>query len=205
MFGFQDFFHLGAISKEQRGLNIITMDEFLEREVITGKLFDIETNKVMYPPWGNGIRLFESGKGTNHLSWIWYYLREVGHVPEWNPLKCALAIPASTSPDSVKKLKTEWSDDSSDWPELSDFIGNPTPVNASLSERMKEMLASKDDLCIYDKALQQMKLIHLKVDYKVRFLTNFYAFLFYEVRYCWVYHRTLFCTTCCQRTSSNLY
>ena len=71
-------------------------------------------------------------------------------------------------------------------PTLEEFNSNPTPVDATLAERMREMVADKqgdDDakLCIYDKPFQQAKLIHLKYDDETdtRFLTHFYAFIFF--------------------------
>jgi hypothetical protein len=64
-------------------------------------------------------------------------------------------------------------------PKLDEFNGNPTPVNASLAERMREMLADRENLCIYDKPLQDEKVIHLKVEGGVRLLTHFYAFIFF--------------------------
>jgi len=64
-------------------------------------------------------------------------------------------------------------------PTLEEFNGNPTPVNATMAERMREMLADRKNLCIYDKPLQEEKLIHLKVEKGTRLLTHFYAFIFF--------------------------
>jgi len=63
-------------------------------------------------------------------------------------------------------------------PTLEEFNGHPTAVNASIAERMREMLADREDLCIYDGSMQGSKLIHLKVVNKpkeVRLLTHFYG------------------------------
>ncbi len=166
-FGFNDFFHLDAISIEHKGFKVITMEEFLTRVGTTGEL------QGMYPP-------------ANQTSWsgntdgLWDYLRTVGYTPEWDPWKCALAIPASTDPQSVVELNTTLQSimDGSygkPKPTLQEFNGNPTPVNASLAERMREMLADRSQLCIYDKPLQETKLIHLKIEKDVRLLTHFYG------------------------------
>jgi hypothetical protein len=64
-------------------------------------------------------------------------------------------------------------------PKLEEFNGHPTAVNATMAERMREMLADRENLCIYDKPLQEAKLIHLKVEKGVRLLTHFYAFIFF--------------------------
>ena len=166
-FGFNDFFHLDAISIEHKGFKVITMEEFLTKVGTTGELQGI------YPP-------------ANQTNWsgnangLWDYLRTVGYTPEWDPWKCALAIPASTDPQSVVEMNTTLQSimDGSygkPKPTLQEFNGNPTPVNASLAERMREMLADRSELCIYDKPLQETKLIHLKIEKDVRLLTHFYG------------------------------
>ena len=166
-FGFNDFFHLDAISIEHKGFKVITMEEFLTRVGTTGELNGI------YPP-------------ANQTNWsgnangLWDYLRTVGYTPEWDPWVCALAIPASTESQSVVELNTTLQSimDGSygkPKPTLEEFNGNPTPVNASMAERMREMLADRSQLCIYDKPLQETKLIHLKIEKDVRLLTHFYG------------------------------
>jgi hypothetical protein len=58
-----------------------------------------------------------------------------------------------------------------------------TPVNASLHDRMAEMLIGRD-LCIYETSFQKERSVHLKCTYQppepVRFLVHFYAFVFFE-------------------------
>ena len=44
-----------------------------------------------------------------------------------------------------------------------------------MAERMREMLADREQLCIYDKPLQEANVIHLKVHAGVRLLTHFYG------------------------------
>jgi hypothetical protein len=168
-FGFNDFFHLDAISIEHKGFKVITMEEFLTRVAMKGKLHGI------YPP---ANRTNWSGNSEG----LWSYLRNVGYTPEWDPWDCALAIPASTDQQSVVELNATLQSimDGSygkPKPTLEEFNGNPTPVNASLSERMREMLADRSKLCIYDKQLQETKLIHLKIEKDVRLLTHFYGML----------------------------
>ena len=187
-FGFKDFFHLDAISAEHKGFNVITMDEFLDREAKQGKMVEYNdsgtknNNQALYPPtWDE-----------DDTEPLFDYLRKIGNTPEgWEPSDCALAIPSSTEPEAVEELKTTLKSimDGSygkPRPTLEEFNSNPTPVDATLAERMREMVADKqgDDeakLCIYDKPFQQAKLIHLKYDDETdtRFLTHFYAFIFF--------------------------
>ena len=178
VFGFQDFFHVHAMSTEHAGLNIITMEEFLEREALTGKLRNVDTGEVEFPP--HNITRFESGRDYNWLP-LYKYLRSVGHTPEWYPNDCALAIPSSTDPESVLELNKTFHTimNNGTQPELGDFINNPTPVNGSLADRMREMLADREELCIYDIELQKKKLLHIQANRDVRLLTHFYAFIFF--------------------------
>ncbi|KAL7511945.1 hypothetical protein ACHAXN_010049, partial [Cyclotella atomus] len=143
-FSFNDFFHLDAIAIEHKGFKVITTEEFLRREAITG----------------------------------------VANTPTWDPWECAVAIPASKEQSSIDELNTTLKaimDGSygKPKPRLEEFNGNPTPVDAPLGDRMREMLADRPGLCIYDKPLQEEKLIHLKVHGGVRLLTHFYAFIFF--------------------------
>jgi hypothetical protein len=162
--GFGDFYHLDAISVEHRGFKVITIDEYLNT---TGK----------------GGELFNPVSGTYNVEGLWNYLRAAGNTPEWDPWECALAIPRSTDPGSISELKDTLRSimDGSfgkPKPTLEEFNGNPTPVNASVAERMREMLADRDNLCIYDEKMQRSELIHLKVQYEpkeVRLLTHFYG------------------------------
>ena len=182
--GFDDFYHLDAISVEHRGFKVISMEEFLITVGNAGDLIDKEeeegggeTTVVRYPPEN---RTNWDGKDRDNL---WEYLRSVGNTPEWDPWECALAIPRSTDNESITELvdiHRSIMDGTfgKPRPTLEEFNGHPTAVNASIAERMREMLADRENLCIYDKAMQGSKLIHLKVVNKpkeVRLLTHFYG------------------------------
>ena len=180
-FGFNDFFHLDAISIEHKGFKVITMDEFLAREGVTGRLQDYATNATVYPPRNET----NYGSSNNRLNPLWKYLRQVGNTPTWDPWECALAIPSSTDESSVAELRDtvervmagEYGGKPK--PTLEEFNGNPVPVDAPLGDRMREMLADRPGICVYDRPLQEAKLLHLKVDKGVRLLTHFYAFVFF--------------------------
>ncbi|KAL7537558.1 hypothetical protein ACHAWF_005809, partial [Thalassiosira exigua] len=172
-FGFEDFFHLDAIAVEHKGFKVIAMEEFLIRSAMRGELRDSETKRVSFPP---GNRTSWDGGGRPNVASLWKYLRSVSTVPTWDAWKCALAIPSSTDPSAAKELNETFRSimDGSygkPRPTLEEFNGNPVPVNASVAERMREMLADRDGLCIYDKPLQESKVIHLKVADGVRYLT----------------------------------
>ena len=182
-FGFNDFFHLDAISMEHKGFKAITMEEFLVKEAMQGKMVEYGTNTTLYPPDK------QTSWDGRHSKPLFDYLRKIGNTPSWEPWDCALAIPSSTEPEAMDELRDTLKSilDGSygkPRPTLEEFNSNPTPVNASMAERMREMVADKhgDDenkLCFYDKALQQSKLIHLKSSGGTRLLTHFYAFIFF--------------------------
>lgn len=93
------------------------------------------------------------------------------------------------------------------------YIGNPIPVDSSSLERMKEMRAGRQHLCIYDQEMQDATLVHfaaipgqpggrllgesifgIRLSQKLHmpdsetldaifFAVHFYAFLFFQVRH----------------------
>lgn len=182
--GFDDFFHLDAISVEHRGFKVISMEEFLSRVGMAGELLEggsVGANPK-YPP-GNRTNFDTRMNFDSHVDELWNYLRVVGNTPEWDPWKCALAIPRSTDAGSISELEDTLKSIMNGTygkprPTLEEFNGHPTPVNASVADRMREMLADRENLCIYDEKLQGSKLLHLMVrnqPTEVRLLTHFYG------------------------------
>jgi len=181
-FSFNDFFHLDSIAMEHEGFNIITMEEFLKRKGVTGQLKNLQTGEVLLPPGGK-----TDWNGQN-LNMIFEYLRTVGRFPEgWNPSECFAAIPSSKDPNAVDELQTMFDDIFAGKygpvpnPEK-DFVNDPVPVDGETVHRMREMLSTRDKICIYDKKLQDEQLLHFKVQHsaKARMLTHFYAFVFFQ-------------------------
>jgi len=67
-FGFSDFFHIDSVQAEHSaGLQILSFQEFLEREAVTGNLVD-STNQVTFPP---NNRTDWNGYGRNWESAEW--------------------------------------------------------------------------------------------------------------------------------------
>ena len=60
-----------------------------------------------------------------------------------------------------------------------EFEGKPTAVDAPLEERMRELLADRDALCLYDQKLQRARVLHFPAEKGSRLLTHFYAFVFF--------------------------
>lgn len=181
IFDFNDFFHLDMIAMEHQGLNIITMEEFLKRKGVTGQLKSLTSGQVLKPPDG-----VTDWNGKDPAS-LWKYLEKVGKYPEdWNPSGCVAAIPASNDPKDVEELQRIFDEyiKKGDFPspDKGDFEGNPTAVDAPTEVRLREMMAARMKLCIYDTELQKEELIHFKIDRteNARLLTHFYAFIFFQ-------------------------
>lgn len=183
-FTFNDFFHLDSIAVEHEGFNVITTEEFLEREGVTGNLKNIKTGEVLKPP-GNTVDW-----NGRELAPLERYLRTVGVLPQgWNPDECVCAMPTSRDPKHVAELQEIFDDimqgKYGPVPDNDkDYDGKPTPVDAPVADRLREMLGGRKKLCIYDEKLQNAPLIHMSVqhgaDNKSRLLTHFYAFLFFQ-------------------------
>jgi len=181
-FSFNDFFHLDSIAMEHEGMNIITMEEFLKRKGVTGQLKNLQNGQVVKPPSS------KTNWNGDDLNPLWSYLRVVGKYPQgWNPSDCFAAIPASSDPAHVVELQTMFDDimagKHGKVPDPNkDFVDAPAAVDGPTLDRMREMVAERSSICIYDSELQQETLLHFKVDHKekARMLTHFYAFVFFQ-------------------------
>eukprot|EP00804_Cyclotella_cryptica_P007490 CCRYP_020725-RB/>CCRYP_020725-RB protein AED:0.02 eAED:0.02 QI:723/1/1/1/1/1/2/156/419 len=172
-FDFGDFFHLDSIAVEHEGFNVISTEEFLNRYGKTGKLMNVHTGKPDI--WDDKRHNPKDVQG---------YLRRVGVNPMWNPIQCIAAFPSAVGQDAIEELKAAHHNIFNEVggrkkPTLEDFNGKPTPVDAPMEERMREMLADRDQLCIYDERLQSAPVIHFPAEKGTRLLTHFYAFIFF--------------------------
>lgn len=168
--GFGDFFHLDSIAVEHEGFNVISSEDFLHRLGRTGKLKNVDTGKPEV--WDEGVQHTAANvKG---------YLQKVGVNPKWNPHQCAAAFPSGRGEDAIAELRLAHEHMmSKNRSKLEEFVGNPVPVNAPVVERMREMLADRDELCIYDERLQNAPVLYFPAQKDTRLLTHFYAFVFF--------------------------
>ena len=177
---FSDFYDLDAINARQNGLNIITMEQFLERESISGHLQSRLDGQVMYPPdhqtkWDN-----------QRLDPLWKYIRDVTKSFNWAPKECVLAFPAPGTDD--QHLFSVMADvlvgkDGRPFPNYSEYQGRPVNVDAPPIERFREILAGRRKICMYDKKIHdENPVVHFKADQTdgTRLINNFYAFLWFE-------------------------
>jgi hypothetical protein len=147
-----------------------------------GKLKDRKTGEAILPPkkqvdW-NGHKLND----------LWDYITKVSYQPKnWNPSTCVAAFPSAPGQEAIDELlNTEKEYLNSKIPDpLIDYKGDPTPVDGSVLERLKEMMATRKNLCIYDTDMQSEPLIHFAVGKGTRLLSHFYAFIFFQDWVCY--------------------
>jgi hypothetical protein len=146
-FSFSHFFHMESVHHEHPGLDIITMQEFLQRQVF----HDAHGNRI-WPP-------------QNRTNWdgqpepIFQWLRQVAKTTLWNPDDCLAAFPASNNDSYVQALQT-MARDMAEFPSWHDYVGKPVAVNAPTLQRLQENRAGRKQLCIYDNEYQQAPVLH---------------------------------------------
>ena len=158
-FSFTDFFPLDDISHEHAGVNIISMEQFLQETAMQGQLRNKFTGQVEYPPDNN--RTDWDGQDYSVLT---EWLRNVTVTPLWAPSRCLAVFPAKNG-----------SIDDNEWDAMHKHIvsegspfDGPIPVDAAPMERMRELLAGRKELCVYNNELQQAPVLHFLCDYKRR-------------------------------------
>lgn len=183
-FSFEDFYHMEQIGYEHAGLEIISMEEFLRTEATTGHLRNRTTGAVAYPP---NNRTNWDGEEPKPLK---EYLREVALTPlDWAPEKCLAAFPSDDGPEHFRELTDMFAEAKrgSKGAGRDKYRDNPVPVDASSLDRMSEAVSTGriDRLCVYDREMQDADVVHYMCYHKmrVRMLTHFYAFLYFEVSY----------------------
>ena len=178
-FGFEDFFPMQQMAQENAALDMITMQEFLETEAMTGQLKDKSTGQVSYPPYNRTDWNGMSGKEYDELR---EWLRNVTLVPRWNPDDCLAAFPAKGDHQSVSELQEMQTQIHKEGINHEDYIGKPVAVDGPAIDRMKENLNKRHNLCVYDESMQQEMVVHFACAHKLqlRLLVHFYAFIFME-------------------------
>jgi phage pi2 protein 07 len=161
-FSFADFFPMRELAEENDGLHMITMQEFLETEAMTGNLRDKNTGEVTFPPEN---RTDWNGQEVKSLK---EWLRNATHTPLWSPSSCMAAFPASGDHKDSEALKQMLEQIRKEDLPNDDFPDNPLPVDAPPIERMRESLAGRKNLCIYDEEMQNELVVHFMCKYRFR-------------------------------------
>jgi len=193
--GFTDFYHFESVVAEHPALKVITFQEFLEQEAMTGRLIDPATGTPTFPPgnrtdWTGAFWNYEQTKqGAGKPLWEW--LRNATKQLEWDYEKCVVGLPSQRGKEAADNMsiyleqvnqkdkemfKSQWAQ------RRRSYNNNPTPVNASAVDRLSELLASRPGLCVYDETLQNTKVVHASGEGSTgfRLLVHFYALFFFE-------------------------
>ncbi|GAX18597.1 hypothetical protein FisN_10Hh196 [Fistulifera solaris] len=176
-FSFADFFPMHDLARENDGLHMITTEQFLNEVAMTGQLRDKNTGEVSFPP---GNRTDWNGQDVKiYKEW----LRNVTHTPLWSPTQCMAAFPASGNAEDAQMLQDMQRRIHKESLTMRDIILDPPPaVDSSPLDRMRENLADRKELCVYDEEMQGELVVHFMCYHKmrVRMLVHFYAFLYFE-------------------------
>ncbi|KAL7547158.1 hypothetical protein ACHAWF_010507, partial [Thalassiosira exigua] len=177
-FSFEDFYHMEQIGYEHEGLDIIHMKDFLKLEAMTGNLRNKTTGKVSFPP---GNRTDWDGMDPKPLK---EWLRDVTLTPlDWDPQMCLAAFPSDDGHEHFRELEGMLTQIKAKFPSWSEYKDKPTAVDAPPLDRMREAVSSGfKKLCVYNQTMQEAPVVHFMCYHKmrVRMLTHFYAFLFFE-------------------------
>lgn len=177
-FSFDDFYHMEQVGYEHDGLDIISMEDFLTLEAMTGNLKNKTSGKVLFPP---NNRTNWDGMDPKPLK---EYLRDVTLTPlTWKPESCLAAFPSDDGPQHFEELNDMLAEIKKDFPPWQKYTDKPTAVDGLPLERLREAVAGRvKQLCIYDAEMQAAPVVHFMCYHKmrVRMLTHFYSFLFFE-------------------------
>lgn len=159
-------------------MNIISMQQFLERTAMKGRLVNKDTGEIQFPP---GNRTDWNGRAL-HEKDLFEYLRQVTDVRNWKPGECLAAFPADVGEDHIEHLQTMMKEVWTERPNKMIFEDNPVNVDAEAKERLREVYKDRRNLCIYDSQMQSSLVVHFMCYHKerARLLTHFYTFLFFE-------------------------
>mmetsp|Transcript_19390 Transcript_19390/g.28714 ORF Transcript_19390/g.28714 Transcript_19390/m.28714 type:complete len:422 (+) Transcript_19390:472-1737(+) len=175
------FFHFDSVATEHAGVDVITMKEFMKREVMTGNLKDKETGKPSFPP---GNRTTWDGAARHEAKKLDKWFRTCTKNPIWAFDRCVVGLPSGPGPEGPKRLSSiqQRVQFESLQQRIKRYTDNPVSVDAPAEERLSEMYAHRNKMCIYDEEYQDAKVVHMMGDNAsgARLLVHFYAFLFFE-------------------------
>lgn len=151
---FADFFPFDFINKR---FPVISMEEFMQREAVTGNLVRNDDNSILYPP-GNKTEFIGTDKIDRNL--MWDYLRNVSECPLWKCMKEFVVIPPS--------------------PGLN--VSLLPPIQSNEYKRKLDEFGAGRKPNWYDDYLQNKKIIHFisKPGLGYRLLEHFYTFIHFE-------------------------
>lgn len=171
------------MANEHPGLEIISFEEFLNREVMTGHIRDKQTGQPLFPP---NNRTDWNGVARQDAKQLDAFSRKLGYSSPWNFDQCMAGFAEKPNDAQGEQRLDKMAINVTaivQGKRMNEmFINKPVPVDASPVERLMENLAHRNRLCVYTPELQKEKVFHLMGDNasNARLLVHFYAFLFFE-------------------------
>lgn len=153
-FTFKKFFYFDSIAREHPAVEVISMDEFLKREVMQGNIQDPFGNPA-FPP--DNRTKWEGHVRDSVVFWHWW--RNTTNAPLWDFSKCAVGFAAEPGPDGVLEMLRLKKTIKKNVDTIPEFINNPTNVYGQPADRLREILGSRKDLCVYNDRQQKSKVM----------------------------------------------
>jgi GDP-fucose protein O-fucosyltransferase len=182
-YSYLDFFDISNIPH-------ISMDEYITRVALTGQLKD-KDGKVSFPPYNRTNwdgRLGNTGNsGEGEAGKFFQWLSDSAKPITWKRDRCVIAFP-SDKDQGIEHMRAEVAkilqndNGKAPYQRSAEYNGKPIPVNSSMPERLREMLADRKELCAFGKDYQDAKSVYMTGHERTgsRPLIMFFAYLFFE-------------------------
>ena len=179
-FSFSDFFHFDSVAIEHAGVEVISMEEFLEREVMTGNMKENVNGSTTFPPLNNRTKWDDAP--MHEIEMLNKWMRTFTRIPLWNTDECMVGIPSRPGPAGPGRLNqiSQEMHGRTYEDRRKKYVGKPVAFNAPPADRLDELLVNRQKLCVYDEDHQNAEVIHMVGESDLRLLIHFYAFLFFE-------------------------
>ena len=181
------FLHLESVTKEHKGIDIISFEEFLNWEVMTGHIVNATTGKPVFPPAGNHTNFWNS-MPHYEAEKLNRWTQTISYISTWNGLsECRAGFTANPNDPEGEVCHKVIAQNVMSVPmndQFEMFLNKPIMVDTSPLDRLMEAMADHNVLCIYDHELQKEKVFHVTSGdtNALWLLLQFYAFLFFEKR-----------------------
>ena len=143
-----------------------------------GLLKDTTSVKIIFPP-NNRTNWYQTDDTTRNQ--MRKYICSTSYMdPSLKPMNSFSFFPANDtdlSPEKINQTQQIINDLN-----FTQYINNPTPVDANVVDQLKEHMSRRRQVLFYDNEMQKHKFVHFKHDQRNgdRFLIPFYVFHFFE-------------------------
>jgi GDP-fucose protein O-fucosyltransferase len=187
IFTFDDFFHFDSIEREHAAVEIISFEDFLKREAMTGHLYNKTSGLVSFPHMN---RTNWDGPQRSRGHQLWPYMRSVATNPIWAFDDCVVGLPDTIGTEGALRMVQHFhqtQDKMAVRKRINSYTDNPTPVNAAPFKRLRELLGHRPNICVYGEEMQNARVFHVMGDNDsgARLLVHFVSIVFCLLFCCW--------------------